>query len=70
MNNTSLKPCPFCGGTAKIAKDLVIYDWFADNAKPFAICVGCSNCHAMFIFAPSDQDTIDGLIKNCNQILE
>lgn len=66
-SNSKLKPCPFCGGTAKITKDLVICDWFADDVKPFAISVGCNDCLATFIFAPSDTSTTDELIKTATK---
>lgn len=37
--NIKLKPCPFCGGKAKIVED----EWYGSNGRSISYTVRCDN---------------------------
>ncbi len=42
-----LKPCPFCGGTAKLEnRDVEPQNdpWYGKNMQLFVLCTGCGAC--------------------------
>jgi len=68
MNQTqNLSLALFCGGMAEIKTDLLVCDWSDCDVNHFAISVECSKCYAMIIFAPSDTETKDDLIKTATK---
>lgn len=50
--NEELKPCPFCGGIAKIKESLSDCKWLSATMRRNAVGIGCVNCCAMFLFRP------------------
>jgi len=62
LNENELKPCPFCGGNAKISwKDIAFagQNDFGFKRRKFRCRVTCNKCHAHG--SPVTTDWIDGM---------
>ena len=60
MKTPDLKPCPFCGGEAKLDKFRVSFNDGYPKYDGFAVVVRCKTCKAL---SPYKRGTIHGSFK-------
>lgn len=57
MKSMELKPCPFCGGKARIA----------NHSYGVASVVVCQQCHVLFAFPWNKTETVNDLYEEWNR---